>query len=145
MICLVCGNKIEDNTAVCPHCGARVLDETEDSIYETFSDFSISEVPARRVITIVVREKTGETTKITDYPAVLGRSSHCDVVIEGNPTIGRRHLLITRIEDGVFLEDLGSRNHTYINGEQLTRPVELLESESVRLSDEDFRLVKIII
>jgi len=76
---------------------------------------------------------------------VLGRSSHCDVVIEGNPTIGRRHLLITRIEDGVFLEDLGSRNHTYINGEQLTRPVELLESESVRLSDEDFRLVKIII
>ena len=129
----------------CPCCGARVEDATEESLYQTFSELSMTDVPSHTIVTVVFREKTGEVIKISDYPAVLGRSSHCDFIIEGNPTIGRRHLLINRIGDSIYLEDMGSRNHSYINETQMTEVVELVETENIRLSNEVFRLRKVVL
>ncbi len=145
MICLICGNKIEYDTTFCPHCGARVEDANEDSLYQTFSELSIAEIPSPMIVTVILREKTGEVTKITDYPAVLGRSSHCDCIIEGNPTIGRKHLLINRIGDRIYFEDMGSLNHTYLNGTQMTEAIELVDTEIIRVSDEIFRLQKVVL
>jgi len=145
MICLVCGNTIEYNTTFCPHCGARIEDTNEDSLYQTFSELSTVELPAQRIMTVVLREKTGDVIKIMDYPATLGRSSHCDFMIEGNPTIGRKHLLVNRIGDKIYFEDMGSRNHTYIDGVQMTEAVELVETATISMSDEVFRLRKIVL
>ena len=145
MICLICGNKIEYDTTFCPHCGARVEDANEDSLYQTFSELSIAEIPSPMIVTVILREKTGEVTKITDYPAVLGRSSHCDCIIEGKPTIGRKHLLINRIGDRIYFEDMGSLNHTYLNGTQMTEAIELVDTEIIRVSDEIFRLQKVVL
>ncbi len=56
-----------------------------------------------------------------DKPEItLGRGPSNDIVIDG-PQISRHHARIVRSEDGLFLEDLGSANGTFIDGVRITR------------------------
>ncbi|MBK9795995.1 MAG: SpoIIE family protein phosphatase [Holophagaceae bacterium] len=62
----------------------------------------------------------------------LGRSSQNDVAIP-DPSLSRLHARIT-IKDGVpHLEDLGSLNGTFINGERITLPHPLGETDAIQL------------
>lgn len=50
----------------------------------------------------------------------VGRSQDCQIVLHG-PTVSRHHAVID-IQDGeVTIEDLNSRNGTYVNGQRITR------------------------
>jgi ABC transport system ATP-binding/permease protein len=54
---------------------------------------------------------------------VLGRDASCDIVIE-DLLVSRRHAELRRTSDGRYeLEDLGSRNGTFINGRRVQRQV----------------------
>jgi signal transduction histidine kinase/ActR/RegA family two-component response regulator/PAS domain-containing protein len=46
----------------------------------------------------------------------VGRSTACDIRI-GDRAISARHLKLIRTSEGILLEDLGSTNGTYLNGE----------------------------
>jgi pSer/pThr/pTyr-binding forkhead associated (FHA) protein len=47
---------------------------------------------------------------------VVGRSSHCDLIVD-HPSVSRRHARVTRTGDsGVRVVDLGSRNGTFVDG-----------------------------
>ncbi len=50
---------------------------------------------------------------------VLGRQAECDVLLtEGHAS--RRHARLVQAEDGYWLEDLGSSNGTFINGNRIS-------------------------
>lgn len=49
----------------------------------------------------------------------LGRDITNDIVIN-DPEVSRHHLRITRSADGISIEDLGSTNGTFINGQRLS-------------------------
>jgi signal transduction histidine kinase len=49
---------------------------------------------------------------------VIGRDASCDVPLD-DKTVSRRHAKMTRVVEGVLVEDLGSRNGTYVGGEQI--------------------------
>lgn len=49
---------------------------------------------------------------------VLGRDPTCDVVLP-QAQVSRRHARLTLREDAVWVEDLGSKNGTFLNGERL--------------------------
>jgi len=66
--------------------------------------------------------------------AVLGRHPHCDVVIDIG-AVSRRHAQIDRIGDAWFIQDLGSRNGTYVNERQLTQRRRLAEGDAIRICD----------
>jgi DNA-binding NtrC family response regulator len=53
---------------------------------------------------------------------VLGADPSCDVVI-ADPAVSRRHATVTAGEGGFTVEDLGSRNGTWIDGARVTRAV----------------------
>lgn len=48
-------------------------------------------------------------------PLVIGRSYRCDIVVDDG-TVSRQHCRIQRVQDGVRLEDLGSRNPALVDG-----------------------------
>ncbi|HVC94518.1 MAG TPA: FHA domain-containing protein [Pirellulales bacterium] len=48
--------------------------------------------------------------------AVLGRDADCEIVL-GFSAVSRRHAQITLIDDDYYIEDLQSRNGTFVNGE----------------------------
>ncbi len=62
----------------------------------------------------------------------LGRSSQNDVAIP-DPSLSRHHARITMKEGIPHLEDLGSLNGTFINGERITLPHPLGETDAVQL------------
>jgi pSer/pThr/pTyr-binding forkhead associated (FHA) protein len=55
---------------------------------------------------------------------VIGRSRDCSFRLE-DPTVSRRHCLIDACGEDAWVQDLGSRNGTYLNGERIgQRPAE---------------------
>jgi hypothetical protein len=64
---------------------------------------------------------------------VLGRDSTCDVVIPDRQ-VSRYHARITPTQEGLILEDLGSKNGTHCNGTLLTAPLVLQDGDMVQIA-----------
>jgi hypothetical protein len=64
---------------------------------------------------------------------VLGRDSTCDIVIPDRQ-VSRYHARMTPTQEGVILEDLGSKNGTHCNGAVLTAPVVLQDGDMVQIA-----------
>jgi pSer/pThr/pTyr-binding forkhead associated (FHA) protein len=69
----------------------------------------------------------------------IGRGMDCDVVVEDG-ACSRRHaqLSVARTTDAVFLEDLTSRNGTFLNGEPVTSRVALGEGARIQVGGSIF-------
>lgn len=70
------------------------------------------------------RSRVSEAKKVVlldDAPVVLGRAGDCDVVLP-YPQISGRHARLTRLGVNTLLvEDLGSRNGTFVDGKRVTQ------------------------
>ena len=66
--------------------------------------------------------------------AVLGRHPDCDIVLEVG-AVSRQHARILRIGPGFFVEDLHSRNGTFVNDEAVRGRRKLSEGDQVRICD----------
>ena len=65
---------------------------------------------------------------------VIGRSRTCDVVIP-SAKISRQHASLSRIDGDLFIEDLGSANGLWLNGEKVTR-AKINVGDKYTISDE---------
>ena len=63
---------------------------------------------------------------------LLGRGRRVAVWLD-SPTISRRHAKIVVIGPHATLEDLGSRNGTFVRGEKVTSPVPINDGDEIRL------------
>jgi len=63
---------------------------------------------------------------------VLGRDGE-DVVALHSPTVSRRHARVTVSPDGAILEDLDSKNGTYVNESRVASPVPITDGDVVRV------------
>ncbi|HSI70851.1 MAG TPA: FHA domain-containing protein [Gillisia sp.] len=63
----------------------------------------------------------------------IGRLSVNDIPID-DPTVSRRHAKITYENNQYFIEDLGSKNKTYLNGNEVRRKTKLEDSDIVTIS-----------
>jgi pSer/pThr/pTyr-binding forkhead associated (FHA) protein len=50
---------------------------------------------------------------------ILGRSRSCALRLPGDATVSRQHCLLELDGDGVWVQDLGSLNGTFVNGEKI--------------------------
>ena len=64
---------------------------------------------------------------------VIGRSPSCDIVINDRQ-ISRQHLIIRKTGAGYVLEDLDSKNGTYINGSAVQGSVGLQDGDVVQIA-----------
>ena len=58
---------------------------------------------------------------IEDAPVTIGRHPECEVVIDDN-SVSRRHATITQDQGQYYIEDLKSRNLTYVNSKVVPPP-----------------------
>ncbi len=69
-------------------------------------------------------------------PITVGRSPDCDLVL-GDASVSRRHAALW-VQDGcVFIEDLTSRNGTFVDGAKVTGVVAVVEGQLIRLGHND--------
>ncbi len=68
-----------------------------------------------------------------DRTLVLGRDSTCDLTIPDRK-ISRYHARLSPTSDGVLLEDMGSKNGTFRNGEAVSSPLVLQDGDLVQIA-----------
>src|SRR4029434_8903955 len=64
--------------------------------------------------------KTGTTAIINRSATTIGRSPENDVMRSVDFAVSRQHALILNLRDSFYVEDVGSRNGTYLNGKPVT-------------------------
>jgi predicted component of type VI protein secretion system len=80
--------------------------------------------------------RSGMAYDIPAYGATLGRGE-VEIRLE-DPFASARHARIFREGPVVVIEDLGSTNGTYLNGELITGPQPLHDGDRIRIGDSEF-------
>lgn len=71
---------------------------------------------AREQLVLLAGNEAGRAFSI-DASVTIGRSADCDISFAGEPSVSRRHARARRDATGqLSVEDLGSRNGTFVNG-----------------------------
>lgn len=68
------------------------------------------------------------------FDQIVGRDASADVTVP-DPNVSRRHARITRDAAGVWLEDLGSTNGTYVNDHRLVERYRLHDGDRVKIGN----------
>ena len=71
----------------------------------------------------------------------IGRDPECDIPVD-NPIVSWRHARITRAQEGMYVEDLGSRNGTYVGGIRVTGRVLVRPGQEIGLGSIRFQLLE---
>ena len=77
-------------------------------------------------------ETSSKEYELTRPEIVIGRDPNVDLTIP-SPAVSRRHARLTRHGEGYSLEDLGSSNGTFLNGERLLEQRLLKTGDQIRL------------
>jgi hypothetical protein len=76
---------------------------------------------------------------IDRFPFVLGRRHDCDHALN-SPRVSRRHCWFLLRGEEVRVEDLGSTNGTYLNGERINTPQVLRKGDLITLDSFCFQV-----
>ena len=69
----------------------------------------------------------------------IGRGGQNDIPIPSDEYASARHARFEPRQDGVWVQDLGSTNGTYLNGMRLEQPRRLADGDVVRVGETDLR------
>ena len=81
----------------------------------------------------------GERFELDTAPITVGRGSPNDVQLDGDEFASAKHARVEPRRDGVWVEDIGSTNGTYVNGAQIDRPRKLAPNDVLRVGETDLR------
>ena len=81
----------------------------------------------------------GDEWQLDSSPLTLGRGAQNDVPLDKDEYASSSHARIEPRRDGVWVEDIGSTNGTYLNGIRLTRPKRLTPGDVVRVGETELR------
>jgi GGDEF domain-containing protein len=87
---------------------------------------------AKPVLTVLTGSQSGALYKVTKGAAVIGRAPNVEIKVEDDG-ISRAHARIRASTDKAWVEDLGSRNGTFVNGQKLAAPHELREGDKIQV------------
>ncbi len=76
----------------------------------------------------------GKTFPLEKQEILLGRDLANDIAIS-DPEVSRRHARLLMQEDNVIIEDLGSTNGTFLNGQRIASPQQLRAGDVIILGE----------
>jgi hypothetical protein len=138
--CPECGFVNAEGANYCQKCGAYLSrpDGGEEPTTMTYRvdatgemhPVDIDEIVEQAGAAMVIRAgggRAGESFPLEDDRVSIGRSPDAGIFLD-DVTVSRNHALIVHRKDGLFIDDLGSLNGTYVNRRRI---------ESHRLADGD--------
>ena len=81
----------------------------------------------------------GDVVSLDAHPLTVGRAGNNDVPLPEDEFASGRHARFEPRRDGVYVEDIGSTNGTFVNGIRLTRDRRLTPGDVVRVGETDLR------
>ena len=100
----------------------------------------VTAATVRHLRFFLTRITTGERFEVRGRRFVVGKSKHSSFMVKGSTTVSRSHAIFVTGPDTCTIEDDNSRNGTFVNNERIDPgfPVELVDGDTVRMSDENF-------
>lgn len=131
MHCPECGFVNAEGANYCQKCGAFLADVSGGSEGDTTVAWQLTEAGDLKAVdpeqvasdgaALVIRSgggRAGETFAVAGDQMRIGRSPDADVFLD-DVTVSRNHALLVRRRDGVYIDDLGSLNGTYVNRKRI--------------------------
>jgi pSer/pThr/pTyr-binding forkhead associated (FHA) protein len=122
--CPECGFVNADGANYCQKCGAFLGEATKGDtteVYQVDETGEIRPVDLEEVTgegaTLVIRSgggRSGEAFNVGGERLTIGRSPEAEIFLD-DVTVSRNHALLVRRRDGLYIDDLGSLNGTYVN------------------------------
>ena len=82
----------------------------------------------------------GQSYELSQQKYVLGRHPDCDIVVDAG-AVSRQHAQVLGEDGQFFVEDLKSRNGTYVNGQLIEKRQLLVGGDMIQISDLALRFV----
>jgi len=95
--------------------------------------------PGRLVVDESPTLEIGEVFELDSTPLTIGRAEQNDVPLDGDEFASARHVRIEPRRDGVWVQDLGSTNGTYVNAIRIDRPRKLVHGDVLHVGETDMR------
>jgi pSer/pThr/pTyr-binding forkhead associated (FHA) protein len=98
--------------------------------------------PIRTGRLVVVKSpalEEGTIFELDSAALTIGRGGQNDVPLEEDEFTSARHARFEPRRDGVWVQDRGSTNGTFVNGSQIDRPRRLTHGDVVRVGETDLR------
>ena len=139
--CPECGFVNPEGANYCQKCGAYLSTRPEGGDEPTTMTYTVDDTGEMQPVdldelvdhagaALVIRAgggRAGESFTIEDDRVSIGRSPDAGVFLD-DVTVSRNHALLVKRRDGLYIDDLGSLNGTYVNRRRI---------ESHRLQDGD--------
>jgi len=92
--------------------------------------------PAALPVLIVVQGQEERTLPISRSPFTIGRKTDRDLVI-ADPRVSREHAQILLEGNCMFIQDLGSKHGTFVNGQRVSERRQLSRNDRLDFGAED--------
>jgi hypothetical protein len=97
-------------------------------------------VRSGRLIVVTSSElDAGADFELNSSQLTIGRGGQNDIVLPNDEYASARHARFEPRQDGVWVQDLGSTNGTYLNGARLEGPRRVTPGDIVRVGETDLR------
>ena len=93
----------------------------------------------RLVVLVSPALDIGRELLLDTHPLTVGRGTNNDVSLPNDEYASTRHARFEPRRDGVWVEDVGSTNGTFVNGIRLTRERRLAPGDVVRVGETELR------
>lgn len=93
----------------------------------------MSEATDKPVLIIHEGEKAGQRWTLQDEVVTLGRGGECGIVLPERQ-VSREHIRVFRDGDGYYMQDLDSKNGTWLNGQQVKGTVPLKDGDEIQIA-----------
>jgi hypothetical protein len=92
-------------------------------------------MPNQAAPILVVQEGqlAGRRWRVDTDAITLGRGEECDIVLPDRQ-VSRVHARVLRADDGFYVEDMGSKNGTYVNGMPVRDRVKLQDGDEIQVA-----------
>jgi pSer/pThr/pTyr-binding forkhead associated (FHA) protein len=104
---------------------------------------SLGLAPVQRAKLVVLKSPAldeGEEVPVDSLPVAVGRGGQNEVPLDGDEFASAQHARFESRRDGLWVEDIGSTNGTFVNGARVTTPRRLTKGDVVRVGQTDFRV-----
>ncbi len=96
----------------------------------------MSEILQHDEVAMLILQRGGQGSqrwRLDKPQMIIGRLPDCDIILPDRQ-VSRRHARIFRQDDTYFIEDLGSKNGTWVNGQPLTGTRRLEDGDEIQIA-----------
>ncbi len=97
-------------------------------------------VPAARFLVVTSPELRQGSTLEVAVPTVVGRDAGCAIRLDRDEFASARHARIEPRQNGVWVDDLGSTNGTYVNGARVESARLLRAGDVLRIGETELEV-----